>query len=133
MWMQVFELEKVQHGVDFIMQNNKGLAELYGCQKVSGSFSPTMVEPSRLKGVLECLICRGMHDVGIKLDAKIVVDGMFKLCSNISKLNVVFEDCKNLLQRELNFSLNYIFRNANKTTHVLLRHVATVFHFICWS
>jgi hypothetical protein len=76
---------------------------------------------------------RGMHDVGIKLDAKIVVDGMFKPCTNISKFNVVFEDCKNLLQKQLNFSLNYIFKNANKAAHVLLKYVATAFHFICWS
>ncbi|KAJ6912769.1 hypothetical protein NC651_015272 [Populus alba x Populus x berolinensis] len=68
------------------MQNNKGLVELYGCYKVLGSFSQTTVEPLRFKGVLECLIYRGMHDVSIKLDANIVVDGMFKLFTKISKL-----------------------------------------------
>ncbi|KAJ6921922.1 hypothetical protein NC652_015773 [Populus alba x Populus x berolinensis] len=68
------------------MRNNKGLVELCGCYKVLGSFSQTTVEPLRFKGVLECLIYRDMHDVSIKLDAKIVVDGMFKLFTNISKL-----------------------------------------------
>ncbi|KAL3585370.1 hypothetical protein D5086_012237 [Populus alba] len=62
MWMQVFELEKVQHGVDFIMRNNKGLVELCGCYKVLGSFSQTTVEPLRFKDVLECLIYKDMHD-----------------------------------------------------------------------
>ncbi|KAJ6684935.1 hypothetical protein OIU79_015092 [Salix purpurea] len=49
------------------------------------------------------------------------------------RLGVVFEDCRNLLQRGLNFNLSHVSRNANKTVHVLSRHDATVYQFICRS
>lgn len=92
------------------------------------SLSNNSAKALELKGVLEFLISKGMYNVGIELDAKIAVDGVHGLLKG-----VVFEDCRNLLQRGLKFSLSHVSTNENKAAHVLSRHAATVSQFICWS
>ena len=49
------------------MRNNERLVELW---KVSGSFSPAIAKVLGLKGVLEFLIFKGMHNVGLEFGYK---------------------------------------------------------------
>ena len=88
---------------------------------IPSNHSPKMAEALLLRSAIEWVLSLGKENAIFETDGKVVVDAMHLSTVDLSEFGTIVQDCIYLLEQGVNFAIQFVQKQANRTAHSLAR------------
>lgn len=116
-----FFLQANDMGLGIIVWDDKGNVLVYHSSVIPGCASIREGEALGLLDAIPWVWTLGFSKIIFELGAKVVVKAVQSSCLNISEFGSLIQRCREILHLESNFSICFVWRQANESAHALAR------------